>query len=410
MGGYDFFVTRYENGEWTEPVNMGYPINTPADDIFMFISPDGRRMYVSSSRLGGHGGQDIFVYHLPFKKEIAPEILYIYHTYVRDAEATDKLIMDASVKVYVGDSLTGLYRPDPDDGYVLMVLRAGDTVRLEVTAGEDYLPVDTQFYVSPDLVSPVKLDILMHRKIEKPAEPWWVSIERAMPVIYFDFDKADIRKDQVPKLDSIASVLKAHPELKVWIVGNCDAKGSLRYNVNLGKRRAQAVFKELVKRGIDRSRMKIVSLGEVYPARINFTPDGKDNPHARALNRRAEVKVFLSDTQFAHVNPLKYTPVMPYSKLVEEARQTGKVIYTVFIGSSLVRLPADYFHRMKQVYYERHGNEYRYYSGKFYDEKQASEHAKLLKQMGAPAYEIRKIGGSPDKKHQQPSTAGKSVI
>ena len=60
MGGYDIFKTTLVDGKWTEPVNLGYPINTPDDDVFFSITQDGRHGYYSSGKKGGYGDQDIY--------------------------------------------------------------------------------------------------------------------------------------------------------------------------------------------------------------------------------------------------------------------------------------------------------------------------------------------------------------
>ena len=61
MGGYDIFKSTFENGKWTEPVNIGYPINTPDDDVFFVISASGKHGYYSSIKEGGKGGQDLYM-------------------------------------------------------------------------------------------------------------------------------------------------------------------------------------------------------------------------------------------------------------------------------------------------------------------------------------------------------------
>lgn len=60
MGGYDIFMSTLHTGVWTDPENMGYPINTPDDDIFLFPLNDGKTYYYSSKARGGYGGQDIY--------------------------------------------------------------------------------------------------------------------------------------------------------------------------------------------------------------------------------------------------------------------------------------------------------------------------------------------------------------
>jgi outer membrane protein OmpA-like peptidoglycan-associated protein len=61
MGGMDIFKTVFEEGQWTTPENLGFPINTPADDVFIFFSGDGDHAYMDSDRLGGKGEKDVYL-------------------------------------------------------------------------------------------------------------------------------------------------------------------------------------------------------------------------------------------------------------------------------------------------------------------------------------------------------------
>jgi peptidoglycan-associated lipoprotein len=83
--------------------------------------------------------------------------------------------------------------------------------------------------------------------------------------IYFDYDKAEIRPDQVAPLQADAAWLKSHPGLKFTIGGNCDERGSEEYNLGLGDRRANVVKEFLIKEGIDPSGIKTTSYGEERP-------------------------------------------------------------------------------------------------------------------------------------------------
>jgi len=83
--------------------------------------------------------------------------------------------------------------------------------------------------------------------------------------IYFDFDKSDIRPDQVSRLEGNASWLKQHLGLKFTIEGDCDERGSEEYNLALGDRRANRVKEFLIKEGVDPSSIKTITYGEEHP-------------------------------------------------------------------------------------------------------------------------------------------------
>ena len=102
--------------------------------------------------------------------------------------------------------------------------------------------------------------------------------------IYFDFNKADLKPESEPALKAIAQLMKQDPNLKLYVVGHTDAQGTLAYNLELSKRRAQAVVDALVKRyGIPAARLQPYGVGPLAPVASNDTDEG------RAKNRRVEL-------------------------------------------------------------------------------------------------------------------------
>lgn len=84
MGGYDLFVSRRnEAGEWSEPVNLGYPINTPGDEINFIVAADGHTALISSAREGGYGGYDIYAFQLS-DVDLKPEAVNVYDCLVEE--------------------------------------------------------------------------------------------------------------------------------------------------------------------------------------------------------------------------------------------------------------------------------------------------------------------------------------
>src|SRR5213594_2765808 len=83
--------------------------------------------------------------------------------------------------------------------------------------------------------------------------------------IHFDFDKADLRSDQVPILQGNATWLKNNANVRFTIEGHCDERGSAEYNLGLGDRRANAAKEFLVQQGIQASRINVISYGEEKP-------------------------------------------------------------------------------------------------------------------------------------------------
>jgi len=85
-------------------------------------------------------------------------------------------------------------------------------------------------------------------------------------VVYFDFDKYNIRKDQWPKVEKLAELIKSNPSnYTVRIEGNCDEWGTEEYNYALGLKRANSVKNALVKLGVDPKKLTVISYGELNP-------------------------------------------------------------------------------------------------------------------------------------------------
>lgn len=104
--------------------------------------------------------------------------------------------------------------------------------------------------------------------------------------IYFDFDDASVRKDQLEFLDENIKILKKNAKLKVILGGHADDRGTAEYNQDLSMRRAEAVKEYLIEKGISASRITVFAYGEEYPA-----VEGQ-NESAWAYNRRVDVSLW----------------------------------------------------------------------------------------------------------------------
>lgn len=132
MGGYDIFFSMEENGKWSTPMNIGSPMNTPDDEYFFVMSPDGKRAYYSSSNGQGYGGKDIYLIHLDTDREIP---LTVYKGALMP-DAKGKLPQDVEIKVTdieTGD-LLGIYRPRQDNGRFVLILHPGGNYNIAFEA------------------------------------------------------------------------------------------------------------------------------------------------------------------------------------------------------------------------------------------------------------------------------------
>jgi outer membrane protein OmpA-like peptidoglycan-associated protein len=138
MGGRDIFRSVMKDGKWTKPENMGYPINTTANDNYFTLSADGKTAYFSSDRKGGYGAQDIYTLDMPFYETNIP--LTMVKGQILDSE-TGKSI---PTKIYMVDNESGkkidfVYSPDPITGNYLIILPPAKNYDM-VIESEGYLP------------------------------------------------------------------------------------------------------------------------------------------------------------------------------------------------------------------------------------------------------------------------------
>lgn len=101
-------------------------------------------------------------------------------------------------------------------------------------------------------------------------------------MVFFEFDKADIKPQFEPLLDEIARVLKQNPDLKLRVIGSTDSLGTEEYNYKLGLRRAENVKRYLVSKGVSPDQLIVISVGEKAPIADNSTEEGRaKNRHVR---------------------------------------------------------------------------------------------------------------------------------
>ena len=165
IGGNDIYKTELQDGKWTRPKNMGYPVNTTANDNYFTLIADGSRGYFSSDRKGGLGGQDIYVMDMPEDYETIP--LTKIKGRILDADTNNPLpteiyMIDTDTKekldyVYHPNQMTGDYLVilPPNKSYDMIIKSKGFlpyTVNIDV-------PNQTEFY---ELYQKIYLKTIKH--------------------------------------------------------------------------------------------------------------------------------------------------------------------------------------------------------------------------------------------------------
>ena len=280
MGGYDVFKSAYDSigHKWGAPENMGYPINTPDDDSYYRLSPDGSYAYLSSYRIGGYGEKDIYTI-----------------SYIKNATVKGKIFGKDSTTVIPGIELvfsgkqadnTPLSFRDvskPDGSYRVAVL-SGRTYQVAVS--KDGKNIETQEFAIPvstnDSTTVTKNFYIAYIDTSSAAM-------YPFKKIYFDTDKYKLRPESIVVLNDIAQKLIAAPGMNIQVEGHCDSRNTDEYNMVLGQNRANTAVKYLTTKGVTGTRLSTVSYGERRPAAPN------DSPENMQLNRRDEFRVVLKE-------------------------------------------------------------------------------------------------------------------
>jgi outer membrane protein OmpA-like peptidoglycan-associated protein len=307
MGGYDVFksVLDEQTQTWSEPQNIGYPVNTTDDDVFFTVSASGKHAYYSSIRPGGYGEKD--VYRITFLGEekrmlTATEdnlIASLSESIKEDVSAQKLEVQEAQLTL-----LKGIIFDDKTNKPISATIEIIDNTKNEVIASFKSNSVTGKYLVSMPAgknygISVRKEDYLFHsenfdlpktaeyNEVTKDIKLKNIAVGNSIVLknIFFDFNKSTLRNESENEIQQLTKLLTDVPTMKIEISGHTDNRGSDEYNKNLSNQRAKAVYNRLIEKGIDASRLTFIGYGEEKPIATNDTEDG------RQLNRRTEFKV-----------------------------------------------------------------------------------------------------------------------
>lgn len=281
MGGFDIFTSLLsEDKTWSEPVNVGYPLNTTDDDIFYVVSADNLKAYFSSFREGGLGEKDNYVVNFLDRKETP---LTLMKGIVNDESGKPAKHVEIIVTDNETGEIVGVYHTNSKTGQFLFILTPGRNYNITYQA-------ENHLFYSENMEIPKKSNYYEFKR-SISLDPIAVGSKITLNNIFFDFDKSTLRAVSNVELKNLFLLLRSNPNLKVEISGNTDSKGNDAYNQKLSEERAQAVVNSLTLKGISADRMEAKGYGETLPAAPNTKLNGKDNPEGRQLNRRVELRI-----------------------------------------------------------------------------------------------------------------------
>ena len=274
MGGTDIFVTRKNGDSWSEPVNLGYPINTGGDESSLIVDATASTAYFSSDRAGGEGKLDIYSFELP--KQLRPTLTVCYKGTVSDAKNGKPVGSDIRIVDLKSGETVANTSSDAASGPYIISLPTGRSYAFHVTA-KDYLFNSINVEGNGKQKNIEKIDIKLN--------PIEAGSTIALRNIFFETGKADLLEESHYELGQLLVLLNNNPTLKVEIGGHTDNVGSDEANKKLSAARAKAVYDHLITKGIAIERLTYRGYGETRPVASNDTPEG------RAENRRVEMTI-----------------------------------------------------------------------------------------------------------------------
>ncbi|MCX6216085.1 OmpA family protein [Spirosoma sp.] len=281
LGGYDLFVADNGPAGWSTPANLGYPINTSEDQASLFVTANGTRAYYSfeEQKDGISQKSRLYTFDLPesLRERVRP-VSFLKGT-VADAKTKKPLAATVELIDLKTNQIVSQVKADAQTGQYTAVLPSGGEYALYVSV-PGYLFKSLSF----DFTQKTKGEGLT---LSVPLEPVTTSASanETLNNLFFESGRYDLAEKSRTELDRLSVFMQSNPTVSVEISGHTDDKGDAAANLALSQKRAQAVVTYLTKAGIQPSRIKAVGYGKTRPLVPNTTDEN------RRLNRRIDWRV-----------------------------------------------------------------------------------------------------------------------
>lgn len=279
LGGQDIFRSvRSDDGTWSTPENLGYPINTHGDESGFVINGLGNRAYFASDQLENNGKKlDIYEIDLPINLQPRTRMVYSPGR-VYDIKTGKPL--QARVEIFEGATNARHFESISDAANGSFVAFLPENSQLATPNSQLIFALSAQ----REGYLPYTMSIT------SPGDSILVGLTRiasgnsiTLNNLYFDYDSDKILPNSYAEIQRLMLFLKQNKNIKIKIVGHTDNQGSNAYNLDLSRRRAEALMNALIQKGISADRLIAEGKGSTQPITTNDTEEG------RAQNRRVEV-------------------------------------------------------------------------------------------------------------------------
>ena len=275
MGGYDIFMSKKVNGAWTKAINLGYPLNTAADERNFVLEADGKYgFYAAEKEKGGKGGLD--VYHISMPPSKKPNLALV------SGKVIDEITKaPVEAKITITDNSTALvvaeFHSNSATGEYLISLPAGKNYGITIEK-EGHLFHSENFQLTKSKgFKNVKKNVSLLSM--KPGS------KVVLQNIFFATGSYELSQSSNAELTKLYTLLKNNPGIKIMISGHTDNVGNAENNLTLSSNRATSVKKFLIAKGINKSRIVSKGFGSTKPIASNDTKQG------RKKNRRTEFTI-----------------------------------------------------------------------------------------------------------------------
>lgn len=275
MGGYDIYMSRMnDDSTWSEPKDLGYPINTYNDEMGLVIDAAGTTGYFSSKH-DNVNGKDIFYFSLD--ESVRPDPVSYLKGKVSDKE-TGKLLKANYELINLSNNIISIKNTTDEFGNFLVCLPSGYNYGLNVTRN-GYLFYSENFMFEG---KHSQMQPLIKRISLSPAK---VGAMMILANVFYEVDSWELKKESLRELDNLVDLMTVNKNIIIEIDGYTDATGSDSYNMTLSQKRCQSVVNYLISCGISKERLSSKGFGNSSPVGNNITTEG------RKLNRRTEVRI-----------------------------------------------------------------------------------------------------------------------
>ncbi|HYW94383.1 MAG TPA: OmpA family protein [Bacteroidales bacterium] len=384
MGGFDTYKsTKQPNGQWSEPVNIGYPLNTTDDNMFFYPVDNGKKALYA----GAMGNRNDY----GSVKEID----------IRPVKPGKQVAING--KLQTGDNLNEL-----DTSFVIVILNKNDNDTIDIVKPDPATGIfsDSLFTGNYEFIASANgyqtqvksvslqddyqrstLDLDFDLVSEKVSSGEYIVIKN----ILFDYNSHALSDAAILDIERLYQVMKKYHDLYVEVIGHTDSRGNAAYNYELSQKRAHAVIRYLTGKGIDPVRFVSKGVGETSNIALNVNPDGTDNPEGRRLNRSAEIRILQPEHYKVRIEPVAIPDYLKPDRIN---------VFTIRLLTSPEPLNNNRFdplHKIsgEPVNEEYTGNTYNYTFGKFYSRIQAEELLKSYVIQSYPSAEVIKSNDLP---------------